>query len=196
MKNKKIFFCLISVFVLLSVLCISCFASTRSVSPGLYKFDDVLIMPGDTDISLSVAFECDGVRYDTIDIAVGDLAPYVSTVVFVDNFDGTVTEVYNGGWLNSKYQVIDIIDVSDSYSNDILSLLGSQDIFSSSDNSIYDNIYNLIIKYLFGSYSLNEFEELTATLLSGVLSVFVFVMPVLVVVLISKELFISVGRLF
>lgn len=52
--------------------------------------------------------------------------------------------------------------------------------------SIYHNIYNLIVKYIYGGVQLTEYMELTTVLLSTAACLIVFAIPFIIVLLVIK----------
>jgi hypothetical protein len=185
MKNKLII--IICAFALcFSLLAIPSFALENDFG-GAYCFNDTLVGLGDyfTDYH-ELPFKCGE------DSFTGFNAFYrgkwvLQYVVKVDNTITYSVDVYDStnGWLDVSYKCIDL------YSNDIGSrlymfLLENEYIVESDYSGWYYDIYDMLHSAIFDGNDLIGYQDLTLSLLSTILCLVAFVIPIFVVLMFIK----------
>ena len=175
--NKILILFVISV-ILISSVSVVCFADVGS---GFLSSGDVLIFNDDLDSDLSPSDPL-YVSFHVIDNN-GEIHyfnsiwfSYRGYVVISYGHSTGVIDVYTGEWIDSFYQTIYIDSdvVLDSHWNAYLSLNTHSPV-----SNYYSEIYDIIIRSIYGDSPITSDMQLSASLVSTILSMLVVLAPVL-----------------
>lgn len=185
MKNKILIF--ICAFALVfSCFSLSCFAFDNDYV-GEYVFKEDMTFVQGQYLAIDMYFSCDGIQFWQIEVTAepgtGGTAPMI---IYRDNANNDEYIVYtNGQWVDDSYRYLLFIGGGD-LSDNALSFMNNNEYIPPHSDGWYYDIYNMLWDSIYGGDVLNGYEELAISLVSIILCLVAFSIPILVVLVFIK----------